>query len=86
MPWVGAGTRDTGFGLASLTFQITHATDKDTNAERDYIMGELRRRGDRRRDCENTGDRVDGKHVNRYITDGDVAVAALGAGAVLPTG
>ena len=31
-------------------------------------------------------DRVDGKHVNRYITDGDVAVAALGAGAKLPTG
>ncbi len=35
---------------------------------------------------ENTGDCVDGKHINRYITDGDVAVAALGAGAVLPTG
>ncbi len=33
---------------------------------------------------ERTGDRVDGKHVNRYITDGDVAVAALGAGAQLP--
>src|SRR6476619_8567196 len=32
--WVGAGTRDTGLSLTRLTFQITHATDSDTNAER----------------------------------------------------
>src|SRR4029079_17848275 len=42
-PLVGAGTKDTGFGLASMTFQITHATDTDTNAERDYIVDELRK-------------------------------------------
>src|SRR6266581_5417297 len=30
--WIGAGTRDTGFSLTQLTFQITHATDTDTNA------------------------------------------------------
>lgn len=87
VPWVGAGTRDTGFGLASMTFQITHATDKDTNVERDYIMSELRTAdviGELI--MERTGDRVDGKHINRYITDGDVAVAALGAGAELPKG
>src|SRR6476659_3568725 len=29
--WVGAGTRDTGLSLTQLTFQITHATDADTN-------------------------------------------------------
>ena len=28
--WVGAGTKDTGFSLTWLTFQITHATDADT--------------------------------------------------------
>ena len=39
--WVGAGTRDTGFSFTRLTFQITHATDADTNAERDYIVAEL---------------------------------------------
>src|SRR5271154_2740612 len=33
--WVGAGTKDTGFSLTQLTFQITHATDSDTNAELD---------------------------------------------------
>jgi hypothetical protein len=87
VPWVGAGTRDTGFGLASLTFQVTHATDKDTNAERDYIMGELRRAGVIGEAVwQNTGDCVDGKHINRYITDGNVAVAALGSGAELPKG
>jgi hypothetical protein len=41
--WVGAGTKDTGLSLTRLTFQITHATDCDTNAERDYIIAELRR-------------------------------------------
>ena len=43
--WVGAGTRDTGFSLTRLTFQITHATDADTNAERDYIVAELSKNG-----------------------------------------
>src|SRR5437879_1997755 len=41
--WVGAGTKDTGFSLTQLTFQITHATDSDTNAERDFIVVELRK-------------------------------------------
>src|SRR3984893_7511181 len=39
--WVGAATKDTGFSLTKLTFQITHATDSDTNAERDFIIAEL---------------------------------------------
>ncbi|MEI9901339.1 MAG: LssY C-terminal domain-containing protein [Hyphomicrobium sp.] len=85
VPWVGAGTRDTGFGLTALTFQITHATDADTNAERDYIIGELRGAeviGPVM--WEQAGAPI-GKHVNHYITDGDVAIAALGKGAELPS-
>ena len=39
--WVGAGTKDTGFSLTRLTFKITHATDADTNIERDFIITEL---------------------------------------------
>jgi hypothetical protein len=84
VPWVGAGTRDTGFGLTALTFQITHATDADTNAERDFIIGELS-------GAETIGSVMweqagapVGKRVNHYITDGDVAVAALGKDAELP--
>src|ERR1700686_3578043 len=41
--WVGAGTKDTGLSLTKLTFQITHATDSDTNTERDHIIAELRK-------------------------------------------
>ena len=41
--WIGAGTRDTGLSLTRLSFQITHATDSDTNAERDHIVGELKK-------------------------------------------
>jgi hypothetical protein len=76
--WVGAGTKDTGFSLTRLTFQITHATDADTNAERAYIIEALKK-------CEaisvptlyQTGDRLITDHVNHYVTDGEVAVAAL---------
>jgi hypothetical protein len=76
--WVGAGTRDTGFSLTWLTFQVTHATDSDTNAERDYIIAELEK------------NKVIGglksyqarqqfvtEHVNRYVTDGEVISANL---------
>ena len=76
--WVGAGTRDTGFALTKLTFQITHATDSDTNVERDYIIRELKKSGVIGDVTSyRTGDQVITEHVNRYITDGDVAVAKL---------
>jgi hypothetical protein len=76
--WIGAGTRDTGLSLTRLTFQVTHATDSDTNAERDYIIDEL------------TKNQVIGvatsykarqylgmEPVNRYMTDGEVTLASL---------
>ncbi len=86
VPWVGAGTRDTGFGFTTLTFQISHATDSDTNAERDYIMGELRGANAVGEVVSvEAGDRVVGHHVNHYVTDGEVAVAALGKDATLPS-
>jgi hypothetical protein len=57
---------------------MTHATDSDTNAERDYIINELRNHGV----LENvtlykTGDQLLTEHVNHYVTDGEVAVAEL---------
>lgn len=76
--WVGAATRDTGFSLTWLSFQITHATAADTNAERDLIIADL------------TDSRLIGpvqsydesaalphKRVNHYHFDGDVSVASL---------
>jgi hypothetical protein len=75
---VGAGTKDTGLSLTRLTFQITHATDTDTNAERDYILEELQAaKTISDVTLYNDGDHIGAEHVNRYITDGEVGVAKL---------
>jgi hypothetical protein len=76
--WVGAGTKDTGLSLTQLTFQITHATDSDANAERDYIIAELsNNRVIKSVTSYQSGQRLSGEHVNHYITDGDVTLANL---------
>ena len=76
--WVGAGTKDTGFSLTQLTFQVTHATDSDTNAERDYIIAELRKsRVIGGANSYQSGQHLPIERVNHYITDGDVTVASL---------
>jgi LssY C-terminus len=76
--WVGAGTRDTGFSLTRLTFQITHATDADTNAERNFIISELTGCGAiRGATLYNPGDQLATAHVNHYIADGEIAVAEI---------
>jgi hypothetical protein len=61
-----------------LTFQVTHATDSDTNAERDFILGELKRSGvigEVRWHQE--GERLHLGRVNHYVADHEVAVATL---------
>jgi hypothetical protein len=76
--WIGAGTRDTGFSLTSMTFQITHATDSDTDEERAYIIDALANCGAIGDAIPyKTGDRLLAANVNHYVTDGDVAVADL---------
>jgi LssY C-terminus len=76
--WVGAGTKDTGLALTQLTFQITHATDLNTNAERDYIIDELiNRKVVQGVTSYQAGERLSGQHVNHYITDGEVTLAYL---------
>jgi hypothetical protein len=76
--WVGAGTKDTGFSLTRLTFQITHATDSDTMAERDFIMAELARNGTIGTvDLYDAGEELAAGTVNHYVTDGIIAVAPL---------
>ena len=76
--WVGAGTKDTGLSLTKLTFQITHATDSDTNAERDFIIAELAKNSvivDV--NSYRSGQRLPTQRVNHYVTDGEVTVASL---------
>src|SRR5262249_16128133 len=72
------GPRDPGFSVTRLTFQITHATDSDTNVERDYIIAELTKNheiGDVT--SYPAGDHLAAERVNRYITDGEVRLANL---------
>src|SRR4029434_12593 len=76
--WVGAGTRDTGLSLTRLTFQITHATDSDTNSERDHIIGEVvESRGIEAVRRDPSGQNLLTEHVNHYVTDGEIALANL---------
>ncbi len=79
--WVGAGTKDIGLSLTRLSFQITHATDADTNKERDEIIAALAQAGlieNVRRHL--PSERLAIGKVNRYVTDGEVAVAELTGG------
>ena len=76
--WVGAGTRDTGLSVTKFTFQVTHATDSDADAERDFIIADLNRSGligEVRWHRE--GERVNLGKVNHYVADSEVAVAML---------
>ena len=77
--WVGAGTRDTGLSLTQLSFQITHATDADTNAERDFIVAELTKSSlIEAVKVVRCGQPISSERVNHYVTDGEIAVASLG--------
>ena len=78
--WVGAATKDIGFSLTKLTFQITHATDDDTNAEREFIMAELSHcKAIDNRCSYQASQHVRVDHVNHYIADGEIAAATLAA-------
>jgi LssY C-terminus len=76
--WVGAGTRDTGFSLTRLTFQVTHATDSDTDVERNLIVAELSKIpviADLT--SYKAGQQLNTERVNHYVTDGEVTMATL---------
>ncbi len=76
--WIGAGVRDTGFSLTKFTFQVTHATDPDADAERDFILDELERFGVIGEvSWHQEGERLAAGRVNHYVADGEVAVARL---------
>jgi len=76
--WVGAGTRDTGLSFTRLSFQVTHATDSDTNAERNYIVAELTKsRSIEAVQVVQSGQGLPAERVNHYITDGEIRLASL---------
>ncbi|MGH6799200.1 MAG: LssY C-terminal domain-containing protein, partial [Roseiarcus sp.] len=76
--WVGAATKDTGMSFTRFTFQVTHATDADTNAERDLIVSDLKQVGAIvGLAFHQAGERLHAGRVNHYVTDGEVAAASL---------
>src|SRR3954471_16445383 len=76
--WVGAATKDVGLSLTRLSFQITHATDADTNVEREFLIGELTKTGGiGPAHYHRPGERASLGAVNRYVCDDLVAVAEL---------
>jgi hypothetical protein len=76
--WVGAGTRDTGFSVTRLTFQVTHATDSDCDVERDFIVAQLSKtRVITDATSYKAGQQLSTERVNHYVTDGEVTVATL---------
>ncbi|OGI21858.1 MAG: hypothetical protein A2808_02860 [Candidatus Moranbacteria bacterium RIFCSPHIGHO2_01_FULL_55_24] len=72
--WVGAGSKDIGFGFKRLTYQISHAVDWNVDEEREHILGDLARFG-----RINRIERIDpgAPVVGKHISDGRIAVAAL---------
>jgi LssY-like putative type I secretion system component LssY len=76
--WIGAATKDTGLSFTRLSFQVTHATDADTNAERDYVVSELRKnRSIEGVELYQAGKNLPAERVNHYITDGEITLAIL---------
>ena len=76
--WVGAGTRDTGLSFTKFTFQFTHATAADVNAERDFIISELKQSGAIGEVMWRRAGETLAARVNHYVTDGEIAAASLG--------
>jgi len=76
--WVGAATKDTGMSFTRFTFQVTHKTAADTDAERDLIVSELVAAGAIVSVTSyRAGERLVTGRVNHYVTDGEVAAASL---------
>lgn len=76
--WIGAATRDTGLSFTRWTFQVTHATDSDSSAERDVVIAELKSQGliGEVRAYDERKELPQGR-VNHYVFDGDVSIATL---------
>ena len=72
--WVGAGSKDIGFGLARLTYQFTHSVDKNIDAERQYILHTL----ESIKKIQSVSHLESDTHIlGKYISDSRIAVARL---------
>ena len=72
--WVGSGSKDVGFGLTRMTYQISHKVDKNVDEERDYIIATLRSSGQiLKEEYFESGKFI----VRKYKSDGRILVAYL---------
>lgn len=72
--WVGAGTKDTGFGFSRLTYQISHSIDDNVDEERNYILETLERSNlliEKEKYDSGTF------KIGKYMSDGKIVVATL---------
>lgn len=72
--WLGAAVKDTGFGLARLTYQITHRIDRNIDHEREYILEALRNTKLVKKDEYITSEQM---AVGKYKTDGKILMITL---------
>ena len=72
--WVGAATTDTGFGLQSMTWQISHRVDRHADPERDHVIATLRDVGHLGEERYIEAGAPVGTH---FVTDGRLAHATL---------
>jgi hypothetical protein len=72
--WVGSGSKDIGFGLTRMTYQLSHKVDKNVDEERDYIIASLRDSGQiAKEEYFDPGKFI----VRKYKSDGRILVAYL---------
>ncbi|MEN9921387.1 MAG: hypothetical protein RLZZ517_365 [Candidatus Parcubacteria bacterium] len=71
--WIGAASRDIGFGFESITYQLSHRVDVDIDKEREYLFGLLIKHNV----IENILTIKSGGYVfkNKYKTDGTIDTA-----------
>ena len=82
--WLGSASFDRGVGLSHYTLQITHRVAPDLDAERDLLMGDLRRAQvlERIYHVAGIGPTADGHNGggDPFFTDGEVTVGVLSPG------
>ncbi|MDE2364022.1 MAG: LssY C-terminal domain-containing protein [Hyphomicrobiales bacterium] len=79
--WAAAATFDMGVGLSRYTFEVTHHINGNVDAERAYVVDQLRKIGAVQDEylAAGSGPTLDGRNGggDRYYTDGQIAVVTL---------
>ncbi len=72
--WVGACSKDVGFGFANLTYQLSHRIDKEVDKEREIILNALKQSESITEERYIYAGEMVGK---KYLSDGKILCAKL---------